>query len=178
MSVSIELVRGRSLEGCLDGYLEGLAAVLVDGVNSGASISFLQPFSAEQATAYWRREVFPGVIGGQRLLFVAVSEGELVGTVQLVTGLVPNQQHRCEVSRLVVLSRARRRGIGRLLMEAVLERASALGKKLVTLDTRSGDPSQRLYQSLGFEVAGEIPDFALDPDRRHLSPTTYMYKRL
>ena len=59
-----------------------------------------------------------------------------------------------------------------------LDHARTLGKTNVTLDTRSGDVSQSLYASVGFEVAGIIPDFALDPDGRTLHSTTYMFKRL
>ena len=178
MSLSSKLLDSHSPESYPETYLEGLANILVDGVESGASISFLQPFSLEEARNYWKRDVFPEVARGGRLLFAAISQDEVVGTVQLVTELAPNQKHRCEVSKMIVLSSARRQGIGRCLMEAALDHATRLGKKLITLDTRTGDAAQKLYFSVGFEVAGEIPDFALDPDRDHLSPTTYMYKRL
>ena len=63
-------------------------------------------------------------------------------------------------------------------MNAVLETAEAHGKKLVTLDTRPGDPAQSLYRSLGFEMAGTIPDFAFDSDGRALHATMYMYRRI
>ena len=78
---------------------------------------------------------------------------------------------------MLVAPAHRRRGHARALMSALLARAAEEGRSLVTLDTRSGDAAQPLYASLGFEVAGEIPGFALAPegsDRR--DATTYMYR--
>ena len=80
---------------------------------------------------------------------------------------------------MLVHPRARRQGLGRALMATLLDRAASEGRQLVTLDTRSGDAAQALYAACGFEMAGEIPGFALAPegtDRR--DPTTYMYRRL
>jgi len=62
-------------------------------------------------------------------------------------------------------------------MSHALEHAQQIGKSLVTLDTRTGDVAEPLYASLGFEVAGIIPDFAWDPDGKAKHATTYMYRR-
>lgn len=174
MSVSIQPVTCHSC----DALLPELAQLLLDGVNAGASISFIQPFTLADATAFWREQVFPALQAEERLLWVAVQNQQVVGAVQLIMSLPPNQAHRCEVAKLMVHSGCRRMGIGRLLMQAVLTTAKLHNKRLITLDTRTGDPSQSLYASIGFEVAGEIPDFALDPDGGQLSGTTYMYQRL
>jgi ribosomal protein S18 acetylase RimI-like enzyme len=79
---------------------------------------------------------------------------------------------------MVVHPRARRLGIGRALMKAVLDRARTLGKTLVTLDTRTGDAAEALYAAVGFEVAGVVPGFAWDPDGVARHATTYMYRRI
>ena len=104
--------------------------------------------------------------------------GDLVGTVQLITAMPPNQPHRCEIAKMIVHPRARRLGIGRSLMNRALHRARELGKTLVTLDTRTGDVAEPLYASVGFEVAGVIPDFAWDPDGKARHATTYMFRRI
>ena len=103
---------------------------------------------------------------------------EIVGTVQLLTVMPPNQPHRCEIAKMIVHPQARRLGIGRALMNEALDRARELGKTLVTLDTRTGDAAEPLYASVGFEVAGVIPDFAWDPDGKALHATTYMFRRI
>lgn len=161
----------------LAGSLTSLANLLVNGVNSGASISFVLPFTIEEAIGYWQHSVFPSVCAGERQLYLASVNGTVVGTVQLITTLSPNQAHRCEVSKLIVDTNFRGNGMGRLLMERVVQEAERLNKSLITLDT-AGDVAQSLYASLGFEIAGAIPDFALDPDGKKFSSTTYMYKRI
>jgi ribosomal protein S18 acetylase RimI-like enzyme len=62
--------------------------------------------------------------------------------------------------RLIVHRRARRQGLGRALMLAIEEHARRLGRTTLVLDTRHGDPSEHLYQSLGWALAGTIPRYA------------------
>ena len=159
-------------------HLDDLAQLLQACVADGASVGFVMPFDVEAATRFWQDGVLPALAGEGRVLWGAFEEGRLVGTVQLGLEMMPNQSHRAEVSKMLVAPAFRRRGIARALMQALLARAAAEGRSLVTLDTRSGDPSQALYASCGFRVAGEIPGFALAPEggpRR--DPTTYMYRQ-
>lgn len=162
----------------LDRNLDGLTRLLIDTVTEGAAVSFLDPLAPETARAFWQAEVFPEVTANRRCLLTAHLGDTLVGTVQLITAMPQNQPHRAEIAKMMVHPTARRRGLGHALLRAALDHARTLGKTNVTLDTRSGDVSQSLYASVGFEVAGIIPDFALDPDGRTLHSTTYMYKRL
>ena len=151
---------------------------LADGVNNGAAISFMQPYTAANGLEFWRTKVFPDVTVGKRVLFVAYLNEKPVGTVQLDIALPPNQPHRCDVAKMVIHSRARRKGIARRLMRALEHHAKSLGKALITLDTRTGDNAERLYASLGFEPAGIIPNYAYDPDGVKTHATTYMYKQI
>lgn len=158
--------------------LEALSYILADSVNAGASISFMTPFSYQDALLFWSKNVHPEVAAGRRVAFGAIRGDELLGTVQLITSMPPNQSHRCEVAKMMVHPLARRLGIGRLLMNHTLEHARKLGKTLITLDTRTGDVAEPLYASVGFEIAGIIPDFAWDSDGKAKHATTYMYRQL
>jgi len=158
--------------------VEALSRLLADSVSGGAAISFMAPMTYKQAAAFWLDDVLPEVSAGRRLLFGAEREGELVGTVQLLTAMPPNQPHRCEIAKMIVHPDARRAGVGRSLMNTAIERARDLGKTLVTLDTRTGDVAEPLYASVGFEVAGIIPDFAWDPDGQARHATTYMFRHI
>lgn len=157
------------------GELAALSRILADSVNSGASISFMSPFSYDDATAFWSGVVREGVRNGERLLFGAKIADQLVGTVQLITSMPPNQPHHSEVVKLIVHPDARRLGIARSLMNHLIERSMTLGKTLITLDTTTGSNAEALYKSVGFEVAGIIPDYAFSPDGKGKEPTTYMY---
>lgn len=163
---------------CLATRLAELLRVLIDSVAAGASISFMAPLPQGEAADFWLDGVRPELAARRRVLFCAEHEGRIVGTVQLITTLPPNQPHRCEVAKLIVHPDARRLGIGRALMMRAIERAATEGKTLMTLDTATGDKAQRLYASLGFELAGVIPDFALDSDGLALHGTSLMYRRI
>jgi GNAT superfamily N-acetyltransferase len=167
----------RRLEGEeLHDHLDALASVLQDCVAGGASVSYLSPFSQEQA-----RAAFAGFAAeaeqGRRLVLAAFDEGELVGTVQVILSLPPNQPHRGEIAKLLVHRRARRRGIAQLLMVQAESEARAEGKTLLVLDTVTGDGAESLYTKLGWTRVGVIPGYALYPDGRPCD-TTVFFKNL
>ena len=69
-----------------------------------------------------------------------------------------------EVYRLCVLPAARRRGIGRALMERGLSDLYAAGVRHMYLDVRAGNlPAQQLYRALGFVVCGRRSDYYRAP---------------
>ncbi len=161
-----------------DTAIDNLTEILHDCVHGGASIGFVLPFSMAQARDYWQTSVRPAVLSGATQLFAARRNGQIVGTAQLVPASMPNQKHRADVSKLLVHRDARRLGIGRQLMLALQDSATGLGRTMLVLDTRSSDPSLLLYQKLGFQIAGEIPNYCRNPFDERLEPTTFMYKDL
>jgi GNAT superfamily N-acetyltransferase len=152
-----------------------LAGVLLDCVEGGASVSFMWPFSKSDAEAFFRKCV-DGVEAGERILLAALADGRVVGTVQIVTALPPNQPHRADVAKLLVHRAARGAGVGQRLMEAVEVHARAAGKTLLVLDTVTGQAAERLYTRLGWTRVGIIPDYALFPDGRPCDTTVFWKK--
>ncbi|MBP2300402.1 GNAT family N-acetyltransferase [Azospirillum picis] len=152
-----------------------LAGVLLDCVEGGASVSFMAPFDRGTAEGFWR-EVAAGVERGERILLVAEDGEGVLGTVQLVVQQPPNQPHRADLSKMLVHSRARRRGIGKALMDAAEDAARAAGKTLLVLDTASPD-AERLYTRAGWIKVGVIPGYALWPGGGFCD-TTFFYKAL
>jgi GNAT superfamily N-acetyltransferase len=157
-------------------HLDGLAAVLHDCVEGGASVRYLAPFTLEQA-----REAFDAVAvaveAGRQALLAALLDGEVVGTVQIGLAQQPNSPYRAEIAQLLVRRSARRRGIAETLMEHAEREALAEGKTLLVLDTVTGDDAERLYERLGWTKVGVIPEYALYPDGRACD-TTVFFKRL
>ena len=162
----------------LEHRLTALVQILADSVALGAAIGFMDSLTHDEAARFWRESVRPEIVAGRRILFAAQHRGDMLGTVQLITGMPLNQPHRCEIAKMIVHPRARRLGLGRALMNRAIDRARELGKTLITLDTRTGDIAQPLYACVGFEVAGVIPDYAWDPDGKARHATTYMYRRI
>ena len=149
-----------------------LAEMLIAVVEDGASVGFLPPLSRDEAIAYWREVVKPDV----RLL-VAERDEMIVGTAQLFLAMKANGAHRAEVGRCSVHPQAQRQGIGRALMLAIEPVARREGRSLLYLDTREGDGSNRLYQSVGYVEAGKIPAFARSRNGE-LHTTVFYYKQL
>ncbi len=165
----------RRVDTLSDADLHALADVLVDCVESGASVSFMLPMTREKALAFWRR-VGDGVERGERMLFVAAADGRVVGTVQLLLDLPENQPHRADVAKMLVLRGARRRGIGEALMQAAEQAARTAGRTVLVLDTASAD-AERLHARLGWQRVGEVPGYALLPDGAPCA-TTFFYRSL
>lgn len=156
-----------------------LGDVLHACVHAGASVSFVLPFSREDALAFWHDKVVPAVKAGSCYVLVARNaEQKIVGTVQLDLATPPNQPHRAEVRKLLVHPKARRRGIARALMLALEEQAREARRSLITLDTVTGAFAEPLYLSIGYVPAGVIPRYARRPDSPELEATTVMYKEL
>ena len=158
--------------------LEVLADLLHACVHAGASVSFVLPFSLDEALAFWRDKVLPAVAADECRVLVARTDGRIVGTVQIHLATPPNQRHRAEVRKLLVHPQARRRGAARRLMAALEKEAQALGRSLLTLDTVTGASAEPLYLSLGYARAGVIPRYARRPDSSELESTTIMFKEI
>ncbi len=166
-----------------EAQIQGLAELLIDCVDGGASVSFMHPLPFAKAAGFWRG-VAEGVSRGERALIVAHGgagvggheRGAVVGTVQLILEQPENQPHRADVSKMLVHRRMRRRGVGEALLRAAEHAARECGKSLLVLDTASVE-AERLYARLGWRRCGVIPGFALLP-RGGLCDTTYFYRTL
>ena len=155
--------------------VRGLAQLLVDAVASGAGVSFLAGLTEDEAEAWWRSVLASS--SDRAIILIARDREGVVGTVQLQPAWAPNQPHRADVAKLIVHRRARRRGIAHALMVALERAASAAGFTLLLLDTCKGYDAERLYASMGWVRVGEVPGFALNPDRTWCD-TVFFYKQL
>ncbi|HWA16782.1 MAG TPA: GNAT family N-acetyltransferase [Gemmatimonadales bacterium] len=169
-------IRLRRLTTVSPAEIEQLATVLADCVEGGASVSFMWPMSREHAIQFWRK-VAGGVARGERALLVAEDDEGICGTVQLVLDLPENQPHRADLAKMLVHRRARRRGVGAMLMQGAESMARDCGRTLLVLDTVTGGDAERLYERLGWTRVGSIPRYALMPDGAPCA-TTVFYRDL
>ena len=159
-----------------DEHIQGLSDVLVDCVVGGASVGFMWPIARDRAVEFWMR-VARAVAAGERALLVARDEVGICGTVQLILELPDNQPHRADLAKLLVHRRARREGLGAVLMRAAESMARGLGKTVLVLDAVTDGDAARLYERLNWVRVGDIPDFALMPNGAPCS-TTFFYRNL
>jgi GNAT superfamily N-acetyltransferase len=158
-----------------DAEIRGLAEVLIDCVEGGASVSFMSPLSEEKAIAFWRT-VADAVELGERALLVVEDAAGIVGTVQLLLDQPENQPHRADLSKMLVHRRARRQGAGEAVLRAAEELARELGKTLLVLDTASSE-AERLYTRSGWIKVGVVPGYALWPTGGRCD-TAFFYRLL
>jgi len=155
--------------------LEGLALLLLDAVDSGASVSFLAPITPDFAKEWWRNSISKA--DARAIQLVARDQDGIAGTVQLHPAWPPNQRHRADIAKLLIHRRARRQGLGAMLMREIESRARAAGFTLLTLDTKRGDGAEALYRRAGWTEVGVIPGYALNPDGTPCD-TVVFYKEL
>jgi GNAT superfamily N-acetyltransferase len=166
----------RRVTALTDQQLQDLAGLLLDCVEGGASVGFMQPLSHARALAFWCG-VAEGVARDERALLLAEdAAGRVIGTVQVLLAQPENQPHRADIAKMLVHRRARRQGLGALLIQAAEQLAARQGKTLLVLDTASDD-AERLYERQGWQRCGVIPGYAMWP-AGGLCPTTIFFKAL
>lgn len=145
-----------------DDDVRALALLLLDAIDSGASVGFLDSMTLESAEEWWRERIAKA---DERTIFLVARDREgIVGTVQLLPALMPNQRHRADIAKMLVHRRARRKGLGVMLLQEIERRSRSAGFTLLTLDTKRGDAAESLYRRAGWTEVGVIPGYAQDPD--------------
>jgi GNAT superfamily N-acetyltransferase len=150
--------------------------LLLDAVKGGASVNFMENITRAQADGYWQRQ-FDGFESHDRIWLVAESEGKIIGMVMCVFAPQPNQPFRAEVSKMLVHSGQRNKGIGAALMQRIEAEALKAGKVLLVLDTSAGSAGDRLYRRMGWTPFGTVPGYAYTPDGRP-EAATFFFKQL
>ena len=165
-------------------WLPALCDLLIDSVHHGATLGFLAPLSRYAALDYWHG-VFVR-LGQHHGLWIAHEPrgdaaderpGQLQGAAQLSLCPQANAHHRGEVQGLMVHSGARGRGIASQLMTSLECAALQQGRTLLVLDAPAGSQAEAVYAHLGWQRAGEIPDYDSCAEGR-LHSTARYYKRL
>jgi acetyltransferase len=163
--MKIELLTAPALEA----LRPQLAGLLLDALAHGAAMGFPAALSAHDADGYWRG-VQAGLLDGSRMLLAAAHDGTLAGVVQLELYRRPSGCDGAELQTMMVHSRARRRGIGGVLLRAAEAETRALGRTLLFLDTEAGSAAEALYHGFGYtRVEAPVDD---------AGPTAIYYKSL
>ena len=157
--------------------LDRLTDILRSCVHEGASVGFVMPFERSEARAYWLDRVVASHAAGGKLVLIATLGADIAGTAQLDLDSMPSKRHHAEVSKVLVDPAFRRAGVARALMQEIERHAAREGRWLLTLDT-AGDAAEALYRSLGYSLAGAIPNYARNAFEESYDATRLMYKDL
>ena len=100
-----------------------------------------------------------GADDGDKFIVGAIENNQLAGTAGFYRGTGPKSRHKGHIWGVYMTPRLRGRGVGKRMMQEVLERAAAIeGVEQVLLAvTTTQTAASRLYRSLGFEPFGCEP---------------------
>src|SRR5690348_11716431 len=139
-----------------------LSEILVEVVADGGSVSFMHPLAPTAADAFWNASL-AAAARGERIVLGAFDGDNLIGTVTLLLDCPPNQPHRAEIAKMMTRVSHRGRGVATSLMREAERLAVERERTLLVLDTAVDGGASALYERLGFNLVGVIPDYALLP---------------
>ena len=145
----------------------------MDPVVRQATESMLdQILAIEQAcfSVPWTRTQLASQLDENRHVFLAATTGEnVLGYVGMMVVLDEGY-----ISNVAVAPEARRQGVGRALIEALLKRAEEMHLAFVTLEVRSSNAAAiALYSGFGFEPVGRRKNYYDKPSEDALLMTKF-----
>jgi putative acetyltransferase len=105
---------------------------------------------------------------GNVTLFSVRADGELLG----IGALKQLDRDHAEVKSMHTAIGARRRGVGRALLDHLVAVAAARGVRRVSLETGAGDafePARSLYASAGFVPCGPFGEYKATPSNAFMT---------
>jgi len=125
-----------------------------------------------------REEMLADWCSAEKHTFVAVAENEVVATFYVKANQPGPGSHVANGSYMVA-PEARGTGVGRKIGEFSIAEAKRLGFHAMQFNfvVKSNEKAVRLWQSLGFEIIGEIPE-AFNHKETGLTNAYVMYRKL
>jgi ribosomal protein S18 acetylase RimI-like enzyme len=129
---------------------EAIWSILEPVLRAGETYTLPQDMTRKAAFAYWRAPAHE--------VFVAEDSHQVVGTYYLRTNQAGGGSHVANCGYMTA-PRASGRGIARAMCLHSLERAKARGFRAMQFNfvVSTNDRAVKLWQSLGFEIAGTLP---------------------
>ena len=121
--------------------------------------------TAAHWTAQQYQDLFAATENVRRLALVAEARDEAPSESTLLGFFVAHQlAPDWELENIVVVPRAQRTGVGKRLLEALLEEARKTHSESVFLEVRESNlAARRLYESLGFRATGRRKSYYTSP---------------
>ncbi|WP_429806524.1 N-acetyltransferase family protein [Ensifer sp. B1-9] len=125
-------------------------------IRAGETYTLDRDLSENDALAYW--------MAPDRETFVAEENGLILGTYYIQANRAGGGQHVCNCGYMTD-AKASGRGVARQMHEHSLAHARAKGFRAMQFNfvVSSNERAVRLWQSLGFEIVGRLPEAFLHP---------------
>ena len=149
---------------------EQIWQIIKSVISGGDTYVFAPDAPKEKMLAYW--------CGADKKTYVAVENEKIIGTFVIKANQPDLGSHIANAGYMVAPA-ARTKGVGKAMGEFSLTEAKRLGFHAMqfNLVVKSNEKAVRLWQNLGFEIIGEIPD-AFRHTRNGLTNAFIMYRKL
>ena len=139
-------------------------------IATGDTYVFAHDTPEDEMIAYW--------FAPDKYVYVAQEDGEVLGTFWLKANQPGLGSHVCNAAYMVAPT-ASGKGIGRKMAEFSLDEARRLGFTAMQFNfvVKSNTAALRLWESIGMEIIGEIPD-AFDHCQLGMTNALIMYRKL
>jgi len=144
---------------------------IIREVIAGGDTYVFDPASPkEKMLVYW--------FDPEKHTYVAVDNDDVVGTF-VIRDNQPDLGAHVANGAYMTASKAAGRGVGKLMGEYSLQEAKSLGYQAMQFNfvVKSNQRAVQLWQKLGFEIIGEIPD-AFNHQQNGLTNAYVMYRKL
>ncbi|MEU9793348.1 GNAT family N-acetyltransferase [Streptomyces sparsogenes] len=167
MTDQVELIWPTTLDDALRASTHRMVHAVTE---TGGAIGYLAPPDRAETDA-WLDSVLAAVRTGDAALALATAEdgsGEVLGcALWRRRAAVASHRHSAELQQVMTHPAARGRGLGRLLVSALIDNARAAGLELLILGVRGNNHGAiALYEALGFREWGRLPSGIAVGDER------------
>jgi ribosomal protein S18 acetylase RimI-like enzyme len=130
---------------------DAIADIILPTIRAGETYALDPAMSGQDALAYW--------MAPDRETFVAEADGVILGTYYLRANQAGNGSHVCNCGYMTAAA-ATGRGVARAMCEHSLQHARAQGYRAMQFNfvVSSNARAVGLWQSLGFEIVGRLPE--------------------
>jgi ribosomal protein S18 acetylase RimI-like enzyme len=149
---------------------EQIWKIIKSVISMGDSYVFAPDSSKEKMLEYW--------CAVDKQTYVAVADGKIIGTF-FIKENQPGLGSHVANAGYMVSPEARGKSVGRKMAEFSLEEARRSGFRAIQFNfvVKSNETAVKLWQNLGFEIIGEIPE-AFNHLEKGLTNAYIMYRRL
>ena len=145
-------------------------AIIKEVISTGDTYVYAPDSPEERMTDYW--------FSADKKTYVALDENEIVGTFFLKDNQPDLGSHIANAGYMVS-PEARGKRVGKQMAEFSLLEAKRLGYRAMQFNfvVKTNEIAVRLWQSLGFEIIGEIPEAFNHAEKGYIN-AYIMYKKL
>jgi L-amino acid N-acyltransferase YncA len=144
--------------------------IILPIIRDGTTYALDRDMSEDEALSYWTES--------GKETFVAEEEGQILGTYFLRANQAGGGRHVCNCGYMTRTS-ATGRGVARAMCEHSLRHAVSKGYRAMQFNfvISTNERAVRLWQSLGFEIVGRLPEAFEHPTQGYVDALV-MHRRL